>query len=397
MSDSQLPDSTADNEWAADNARTPRRRLVLVSTFVVVIAAVGAFFIARGGADAVFTDNAYVHGNQVQLTSRVAGTVVAIHADNTDRVERGQVLIEIDATDAKLTLQAAEANLAATVREVRQLVDGVSALAAEVKLRRVELLQRQLDLQRRLETKIGSISQEELEHARSGVEAAKVAVESAEQRWAASRALTANTTESTNPRVLRAKAQFRDAYVNLERTRVIAPVDGYVARRSVQLGQRVDLATSLLTIVPLAEVWVEANLKEVQLVDLRIGQPATLTADFYGDNVVYTGRVVGLAAGTGSAFALLPPQNATGNWIKVVQRVPVRIELDAAQFVKHPLRLGLSMQVSIETTDSSGPLLAADVRARPVYETPVYDDSLQGAERVIESIVQGNLVPRTKI
>jgi len=326
MSDSQLPGSAAEIQRAAHSARPRRRRVVVVTTATVAVLATGAFFIARGAGE-VFTDNAYVHGNQVQLTSRVAGTVVAIHADNTDRVERGQVLVEIDATDAKLALQAAEANLAATVREVRQLVDGVSALAAEVRLRRVELLQRQHDLQRRLETKSGSISQEELAHALSGVEAAKAAAESAEERWAASRALTANTTEATHPRVLRAKAQFRDAYVNLERTRVIAPVDGYVARRSVQLGQRVDLATPMLTIVPLTQVWVEANLKEVQLVDVRIGQPATLTADFYGDDVVYGGRVVGLAAGTGSAFALLPPQNATGNWIKIVQRLPVRIEL----------------------------------------------------------------------
>jgi membrane fusion protein (multidrug efflux system) len=389
MSDSQLPDSTAGIE-------PRRRRIVLVGGAAVMVVAAAAIFIARG-AEEVFTDNAYVHGNQVQLTSRVGGTVVAIHADNTDRVERGQVLVELDATDATLALQAAEANLAATVREVRQLFDSVSALAADVKLRRVELLQRQLDLQRRLETRSGSISQEELAHARSGVEAAQAAVESAEQRWVATRALVANTTEATHPRVLRAKAQFRDAYVNLERTRVLAPVDGYVARRSVQLGQRVDLATSMLTIVPLTQVWVEANLKEGQLVDVRIGQPATLTADFYGDDVVYTGRVVGLAAGTGSAFALLPPQNATGNWIKIVQRVPVRIELDTAQFATHPLRLGLSMQVRIETGDGSGPMLAGDARARPVYETPIYDDSLQGAEGVIDNIVQGNLAPRTRI
>jgi membrane fusion protein (multidrug efflux system) len=395
MSNSKVPDSAVvEAESTERHVVSAKRRLVTtIGAALIAVTAIGLVF-CMGGADEVFTDDAYVHGNQIQLAARVAGTVVAIHADNTDRVERGQVLIELDDTDATLALEAAEANLAATAREVRQLFDGAAAIAAEVRQRQVELAQRQHDFERRAGTKPGSISHEEYEHARSAFEAAKAALTAARERLAASRAQTSNTTEAAHPRVLRAKTVFRDAYINLRRTKVLAPVDGYVVRRSVQIGQRVDLATSMLTIVPLEQVWVEANFKEVQLADVRIGQPARITADFYGDDVVYDGRILGLAAGTGSAFALLPPQNATGNWVKIVQRVPVRIELDPTQLAKHPLRLGLSMQVSVATHDRTGRTLASSAERRPLYETSVYSSNLQGAERRIEQILQANLAPR---
>ncbi len=313
------------------------------------------------------TDNAYVQGNIVQITPQVSGTVQAIHVSETDSVKAGQPLIELDPTDARVAVEQAQAQLAQTVREVRTVFATNATLKAQIAARdadlaraRAELARAQDDVRRRqplLAT--GAVGKEEFEHAsaqqeaaRSAVAAAQSAVLAAREQLTVNQSLTEGTDVERHPNVLRAAAQLREAHLALHRDGLAAPVDGYVAKRNVQLGQRVQAGAPLMTVVGLQDVWVDANFKEAQLRRLRIGQPVTLTADAYGDKVEYHGTVQGLGAGTGSAFSLLPAQNATGNWIKVVQRVPVRIALDPKELTQHPLRVGLSMEVKV---DVSGP------------------------------------------
>lgn len=352
------------------------------------------------------TDNAYVAGNVVQITPQVGGTVVAIGADDTDRVQRGQVLVQLDPADARVALEQAEAQLAQTVREVRQLYANSTALQAQVALRKAELARAQAeqarlqdDVDRRAPlTASGAVGKEEFQHAssqlaaaRSSVAAAQSAVLAAQEQWAASQTQTEGLSVEQHPSVQRAAARVREAFLAAGRAQLLAPIDGYVAKRGVQLGQRVPAGAPVMTVVPLAELWVDANFKESQLQRLRIGQSAVLTADVYGDKVRYHGTVTGLGAGTGAAFALLPAQNATGNWIKVVQRVPVRIALEADEVAAHPLRVGLSMLAEVDVRDTSGKALADAPRSAPVASTTVYDAQLQAADAQVRQIIAAHL------
>ena len=352
------------------------------------------------------TDNAYVQGNLVEVTPQVAGTVIAVNADDTDFVPAGSPVVQLDRADAEVALAQARAGLAQTVRQVRSLYTtdatgsaNVSVREAEVGRVRADLAKAQDDLKRRqaLEAS-GAVSGEELEHARAAVAnanaalaAAQAALVAAEQQLATSRALTSGTTIEDHPDVERAAAKVREAYLALARTTIPAPVAGYVARRSVQVGQRVAPGLRLMAIVPLDDVWVDANFKEVQLRDMRLGQPAELTADAYGTGVKYHGTIVGLGAGTGSAFALLPTQNATGNWIKVVQRIPVRIALDPNELAANPLRVGLSMEVAVDTADKSGKTLATTAQPNTRYLTDVYADAARGADALVRETIAANL------
>lgn len=351
------------------------------------------------------TDNAYVQGNLVEVTPQIAGTVVAVRADDTDFVPAGAPVVTLDRTDAEVALAQAQAALAQTARQVRSLyttdatgLANVTLREAEVGRVRADLAKARDDLARRqaLEAS-GAVSGEELEHARSAVAnaeaalaAAQAALVAAQQQLATSRALTAGTTIEHHPDVERSAAKVREAYLALARTTIPAPVAGYVAKRAVQVGQRVAPGTRLMSIVPLDQVWVDANFKEVQLRDMRIGQPVTLTADAYGTSVHYHGTITGLSAGTGSAFALLPAQNATGNWIKVVQRVPVRIALDAKELAAHPLRVGLSMEATVDTADRSGPTLATTTQGNTHYVTDVYADAARGADALVRATIAAN-------
>ncbi|QJY31746.1 HlyD family efflux transporter periplasmic adaptor subunit [Diaphorobacter sp. JS3050] len=352
------------------------------------------------------TDNAYVQGNVIQITPQTGGTVMSILADDTDFVRAGAALVQLDPADARVALQQAEANLAQAVRQTRTLYANNSALAAQVRLREAEAARAQAeiaraedDLRRRQAlTGEGAVSQEELRHAQSQLQtartqlaAAQAGVAAAREQLASNQSLTQGVAVAQHPSVQAAAAKVREAYLADRRTALPAPVDGYVARRTVQLGQRVAAGTPLMTIVPLREVWVDANFKENQLRNLRLGQRATLVADLYGKKVEYTGTVAGLGVGTGAAFALLPAQNATGNWIKVVQRVPVRIALDAGQLAEHPLRVGLSMNVSVDTQDRSGPALADAPRKDAVASTAVYDTLDKGADADVARIIRANL------
>jgi len=370
-----------------------KRRMLLTLVllgFVVAGIGVGLWWLISGRYHES-TDDAYVGGNLVQVTPQTGGTVLAIHADDTDFVTGGEVLVELDKSDARVAVEQAEAQLARTVRGVRNLKATTGELEANVELRRADLKKAEQDLERRhgLEAS-GAVSGEELQHARDAIQAARAAYEAAQRQLEAQRTLVEKTSVSTHPDVRNAAAKVREAYLALSRTAIPAPVSGFVARRSVQLGQRVSAGNPLLTVVALDDVWVDANFKESQLANLRAGQEATLSADAYGNSVKYHGRVVGFAAGTGSAFALLPAQNATGNWIKVVQRVPVRIALDPKELREHPLQIGLSMQVEVDTHERGGERLQRKTRALPAYQTRALGFDEAAVDRRIAAIVAEN-------
>jgi membrane fusion protein (multidrug efflux system) len=373
-----------------------RRAILLVIAAVFVLAGIGWYLLWRIVlSQREVTDDAYVDGNQVSVSAQVAGTVIAVLADDTQRVEAGQVLVRLDPTDAEVALAKAKSALASAVRQVRQRTEMASQYDAGIAARRLDLARAQADLKRRqplLADK--AIAPEEVAHARESVDTAHAALDLATRQAAASHALVDGTAIGENASVLQAKAAFREAWINGERNAIVAPVSGYVAQRSVQVGARVQPGQALLTVIALHDLWVDANFKESQLAHVRIGQPARIESDLYGGDVDYTGKVVGLSAGTGSSFALLPPQNASGNWIKVVQRVPVRIELDPQQLAKYPLRVGLSTSVKVDTHDRSGRVLAAGVANAPVAQTEVYARDFAKAEAEADAIVAANLPSR---
>ena len=345
----------------AEKARTERRRKGFLLMGVILLLAALAWglwwlLVARLRET---TDDAYVAGNIVMVTSRENATVTALHADNTQGVRRGQLLIEMDRAVAEVAVKAAEANLARAARGVRGAFAGADSTQAQLAQAQVALARARSDYQRRQSALGGAVSGEEVAHARDAVRAAESAVSAARSGLAQARSGIAGADVAGNPEVLAAAAQLRAAMITLSHMRLTAPVDGVVAQRTVQVGQRVAAGQPLLAVVPLDHVWVDANFKEVQLSKMRVGQPVTVTADIYGGSVTYKGHVAGLGAGSGNAFALLPPQNVSGNWSKIVQRVPVRIALDAAQLKSHPLRIGLSVTARVDISDPSGPLVAA--------------------------------------
>jgi membrane fusion protein (multidrug efflux system) len=395
MTDTAAPSPSTPGPPAAPVVPKNRRRnrLLVAVAAVLVVAGLGAgawwWFDGRWYET---TDDAYVRGNLVQLTPQIPGIVVRINADETALVRAGDPVVDLDRADTETALAQAKAALAQTVRRVRQLFANVDALRANVALRRAELERAQEDLSRRtgLPDK-RAVSEEDLKHAKAQVETAAAALQAAEEQLAAANVLITHTKVTTHPDVEEAEAKLRAAYLAAHRTSLVAPVTGYVARRSVEVGQEVAPGLPLLAIVPLADVWVDANFKETQLEHVRIGQPVTLTADLYGGDVKYHGSVIGLAAGTGSSFSLLPPQNATGNWIKIVQRIPVRVQLEPRELAAHPLRVGMSVSVSIDTHDRNGPVLAEAPPPQPAAATDVYDGMLVKADRLAQAIVQENL------
>ena len=337
------------------------------------------------------TDDAYSAGNLIPVSAQTAGTVTVIGADDTQRVKTGQELVRLDDADARLAVARAEAELAQTVRQTRTLITGQTRLEAVVAERRALVAKAAGDLKRREAASADqSIAIEDLQHARDAYSQAQAALQTAEAELQAQCELVMNDAVAKHPQVARAAAQLREAALMLERTRIVAPIDGQIAKRSAQIGMRVQTGAPLMALVPLQTMWVDANFKESQLKDIRIGQPVTVHADVYGNDVSYRGQVAGLSAGTGSVFSLLPPQNATGNWIKVVQRVPVRITLDARDLAAHPLRLGLSMHVSVDTRGQDGPLVTDAPVGKPVLQTGVYDGQLERANRMVADIIAAN-------
>ncbi|MDH6165620.1 membrane fusion protein (multidrug efflux system) [Variovorax boronicumulans] len=410
MSDNNTPTPAASAAPVAPEAPAGngKRRRALTALAAVVIVAGGGWglyewLVASHYED---TDNAYVQGNVIQITPQIGGTVMAINADDTDFVKAGQPLVQLDPADAKVSLEQAEAALAQAVRQVRTLYANNGSLAAQVTLRQSDIVKAQSDIakaqddlqRRRALSGNGAVSKEELNHAETQLDAAKsqlaaaqAGVVAAKEALVSNQSLTDGTSVAQHPSVLAAAAKVREAYLATQRVAMPAPVDGYVAKRTVQLGQRVSAGTPMMSIVPLNQLWVDANFKEVQLRNIRIDQPVKLTADVYGKKVEYTGKVAGLGVGTGSAFALLPAQNATGNWIKVVQRVPVRIALDPEQLKANPLRIGLSMDAEIDISSKSGKMLADAPRGSALTQTQVYSQLDRGADAEVDRIVAANL------
>jgi membrane fusion protein, multidrug efflux system len=379
----------------AENAANASKRKLMVTLLGLAVVAggigYGAYYelVARYDES---TDDAYVNGNLVQLTPQVSGTVVSINADDTQIVKAGDPVVKLDSVDARVALDNAEATLGKTVRQVSTLYVNNDFYAANVAQRQSDLVRAMDDLNRRQAVAgTGAVSAEDVAHARDAVQAAQAALDAAHQQAESNRALTDRTSIEQHPDVQAAASKVRDAWLSYARTTLPAPVTGYVAKRSVQIGQRVSPGAPMMAIVPLDGVWVDANFKEVQLTRMRIGQPVTLTADVYGSHVKYHGHAMGFSAGTGSAFAVLPAQNATGNWIKVVQRLPLRVQLDPQELAAHPLRIGLSMQVDVDTHDASGTQLGA--AANTTYHTDVFAKYGSEADAEIEKIIAQNEIP----
>ena len=402
VSASPTPPSATDKK-----PTNPKRKKALTALAVVVVVcglawAAYDFFVASHYES---TDDAYVQGNVIQITPRISGTVLAVLADDTDFVKAGQPLVQLDPADANVALDQAEAALAQAVRQARTLYSNNGTLQAQITLRSADVTKAQADVaktaddlaRRQSLTGNGAVSKEEVNHAQTQLAAAKsnliaaqAGVTAAREQLTSNQALTDGVSIENHPSVVLAAAKLREAFLTTQRAGMPSPVDGYVAKRTVQLGQRVAAGTPMMAIIPLKDVWVDANFKEVQLRDIRIGQPVKLVADLYGKKSEYKGTVTGLGVGTGAAFSLLPAQNATGNWIKVVQRVPVRIELDAEQLKASPLRVGLSMTVEVDIRDTSGKILA-DTPRRASIATPAANGTNDAAEADVRRVINANL------
>ncbi|OTA18771.1 multidrug efflux system [Xenorhabdus beddingii] len=375
----------------SDKKRKRRNIITLLTSLFLllgIIYAVYWFLVLRYQQK---TDNAYVTGNQVQIMSQVAGSVITVNFDNTDYVKSGHVLVQLDPRDAELTLKKAENELANTVRITHQRMIDSKKYQATIELKKIALNKAQSDLSRR--EVLGAkdlIGREELQHMRDNVSMAQADLDIAIAQYKSNQATILDTPLEKQPAVEKAASGVRDAWLALQRTKIVTPVDGYVARRGVQVGSRINSGTPLMAIVPVNNMWIEANFKETQLANMRIGQPAKIISDFYGDDVVYTGKVAGIDMGTGSAFSLLPAQNASGNWIKIVQRLPVRIEIDPEQLKQHPLRIGLSTSITVNTTDSNGIALATTERSLPAYHTNALTIDMAPANQIVTDVINRN-------
>jgi len=392
--------------YAASSSKTnKRKRGLTILTAVVGVAGLGwgayEYLVASHYEE---TDNAYVQGDVIQITPQIGGTVLGIQANDTDFVKAGQTLVQLDPADSKVALDQAQASLAQAVRQARTLYATNTTLTAQIALREADITKAKVDVERASDdlkrrqslSGNGAVSQEELKHAQQQLEsaqstltAAQAGVVTAREQLNSNQTLTEGASVEQQPSVQLAAARLREAFLATQRTALLSPVDGYVAKRTVQLGQRVAAGTPLMSVIPLNKVWVEANFKEVQLRNIRIGQPVTLVADQYGTKVSYHGSVSGLGAGTGAAFSLLPAQNATGNWIKVVQRVPVRMALDAKQLAEHPLRVGLSMTVEVDVSNTDGLALADVPRVSTPTAALTYTD--EAANDLVKRVIAANL------
>ena len=402
---STAPTTSANPSAPTAKAPGSRQKALTVVSLVVLLGLAYGGYTWYAGRHQESTDNAYVQGNVIQITPQMGGTVTAILADDTDFVKAGQPLVQLDPADAKVALQLAQANLAQAVRQVRGLYANNQTLQTQITQRDTDVAKAQTEVARatddlaRRQSLVGNgaVSKEELAHAQSQLAqaqsmlaAAKAAVGTARDQLGSNQTLTDGTRLENHPSVEAASAKVREAYLALHRATLPAPIDGYLAKRTVQLGQRVAAGTPLMSVIALNTLWVDANFKEVQLRNIRVGQPVTLTADLYGKRVEYKGTVAGLGAGTGAAFSLLPAQNATGNWIKVVQRVPVRVALDPKEVAANPLRIGLSMEATVDVTQQDGKALADAPRTATGVQTDVYAMLDEKATAEIKRIIAAN-------
>ena len=387
-----MSDQQTDTQTSSNNKSQQRKKGLSIFILLLLLIAIGSaaywFFFIKGFEE---TEDAYVSGNQVMVSSQVAGNISKINVDNMDPVQAGDVLLELDDTNAKLSLEQAKSNLANAVRQISQLNYTVKQLKSAVRANEITLAQAQGNLNRRVQlVKDGAIDKESFQHAKEAVELAKANLTTSQNQLGANQALLLDGPLSEQPQIQSAVSNLKQAWLNLERTKIRSPIKGYIARRNAQVGQAVSVGGALMAVVTTDQMWLDANFKETQLTHMRIGQPVEIHFDLYGKDKTFNGKVVGIEMGTGSAFSLLPTQNATGNWIKVVQRVPVRIQLDPQQLAENPLRIGLSATVKVNVTDSQGETLRDQAPSTTLYSTNVlqYDES--AVNNLIESIIRDN-------
>ena len=387
-----MTDQQTDTPTSSNNKSQQRKKGLSIFILLLLLIAIGSaaywFFFIKGFEE---TEDAYVSGNQVMVSSQVAGNISKINVDNMDPVQAGDVLLELDDTNAKLSFEQAKSNLANAVRQISQLNYTVKQLKSAVRANEITLAQAQGNLNRRVQlVKDGAIDKESFQHAKEAVELAKANLTTSQNQLGANQALLLDGPLSEQPQIQSAVSNLKQAWLNLERTKIRSPIKGYVARRNAQVGQAVSVGGALMAVVTTDQMWLDANFKETQLTHMRIGQPVEIHFDLYGKDKTFDGKVVGIEMGTGSAFSLLPTQNATGNWIKVVQRVPVRIQLDPQQLAENPLRIGLSATVKVNVSDSKGKTLRDQAPSTTLYSTNVlqYDES--AVNNLIESIIRDN-------
>ena len=387
-----MSDQHTDTQNSSNNKSQQRKKGLSIFILLLLLISIGSaaywYFFIKGFEE---TEDAYVSGNQVMVSAQVAGNISKINVDNMDPVQAGDVLLELDDTNAKLSFEQAKSNLANAVRQVSQLNYTVKQLKSAVRANEITLAQAQGNLNRRVQlVKDGAIDKESFQHAKEAVELAKANLTTSQNQLGANQALLLDGPLSEQPQIQSAVSNLKQAWLNLERTKIRSPIKGYVARRNAQVGQAVSVGGALMAVVTTDQMWLDANFKETQLTHMRIGQPVEIHFDLYGKDKTFNGKVVGIEMGTGSAFSLLPTQNATGNWIKVVQRVPVRIQLDPQQLAENPLRIGLSATVKVNVTDSQGETLRDQAPATTLYSTNVlqYDES--AVNNLIESIIRNN-------
>ena len=387
-----MSDQHSDTQNSSNNKSQQRKKGLSIFILLLLLISIGSaaywYFFIKGFEE---TDDAYVSGNQVMVSAQVAGNISKINVDNMDPVQAGDVLLELDDTNAKLSFEQAKSNLANAVRQVSQLNYTVKQLKSAVRANEITLAQAQGNLNRRVQlVKDGAIDKESFQHAKEAVELAKANLTTSQNQLGANQALLLDGPLSEQPQIQSAVSNLKQAWLNLERTKIRSPIKGYVARRNAQVGQAVSVGGALMAVVTTEQMWLDANFKETQLTHMRIGQPVEIHFDLYGKDKTFNGKVVGIEMGTGSAFSLLPTQNATGNWIKVVQRVPVRIQLDPQQLAENPLRIGLSATVKVNVSDSQGETLRNQAPSTTLYSTNVlqYDES--AVNNLIESIIRDN-------
>ncbi len=382
----QPPASTA-----PDNRKRNRAILITVLIFVLIGLGFLGYWLFYGRFHE-YTDDAYVDGNNVTLTPQIPGIVIALAAMDADFVPQGKVLIELDQTDARISLDKAVAELGSAVRNVMQLFEKVKQDEANIAMKKAEFVKAAQDYDHRVSlVDEGGVSVEDFDHVVAELKSAFADLNLAEHEYIADVAQVENTTVETHPLVEKAKNSVRDAWVFLQRCTIKAPATGLVAQRTVQVGEQVAPGQALMAIIPLDQMWITANYKETQLGDMRVGQPAEVTADIYGGGLTYHGKVIGIGGGTGSIFSVLPPQNATGNWIKIVQRIPVRIVIDQNEVKEHPLRLGLSVETTVNITDTKKPFVPEIRPDQMLYCTDVFETQEEGAEDLIEDVIDENL------
>ncbi|KVQ39096.1 hemolysin secretion protein D [Burkholderia territorii] len=375
---------------ALDARRATRRKRFALFFAVVLLAALVwiAFWLLR---DRYYedTDDAYVAGSIVQVAAQIPGAVTDVLVADTQAVRAGQTLVRLDDTEASVAFAQAKAQLAQAVRQVANAKISNAMYVEAVNARQADLSLAQRALAARSGASVEIVAPEELARARAAVAGAQANLAAAQAQLDAARALGTRLPINENPAVVQAAAQFKLAYRNLKRTTIVAPVDGTIGQRSVQVGQQVGPGVPLMSIVQLNRLWIEANFKEGQIRHMRVGQPVEVVSDLYGSRVTYRGRVQGFSAGTGSAFSMLPSQNAAGNWIKVVQRVPVVIAIDPRDLAAHPLRVGLSMRATVDTRNRDGHALDSEPPT-PAVSTRMHDGVASDAEAAAAAIIREN-------